>query len=156
MKWPNDVQVSLPTGARPAGIAAHLPARAGQLVTEYYEDEVPQFVEAEIERRYGSLFSTLPHFRQAGKLMSTTSTYLTRKDGKVATVMLFNRSSKRVTVLNELIHLSTTELCEFIVFVFARYASVSSIALNAIAADVGGLRHPFQRFFVRKILSSDR
>jgi hypothetical protein len=147
MKWPNNVQVSLPTGGRPAGSAAQLPARAGQLVTECYEDEVPQFVEAELERRYGSLFSTLPHFRQTGKLTSTTSTYLTRKDGKVATVMLFNRSKKRVTVLNELIHLSQTEISEFIAFVFARYATVSNIALNAIAADVKGLRYPFQRFF---------
>jgi hypothetical protein len=147
MKWPDNVQVSLPAQARPAGRAAHLSARADRADTECYEAEVPQFVEAEIERRYGSLFSTLPHFRQAGKLTSTTSTYLTRKDGKVATVLLFDRSDKQVTVLNELIHLSKTEISEFIAFVFARYASVSSIAFNAITADLGGLRYPFQRFF---------
>jgi hypothetical protein len=147
MKWPNDLQVSLPAGARPPGSAAQLFARTGGLATECYEEEVPQFVEAEIESRYGSLYSTLPHFRQTGKQTATTSTYLTRKDGKVVTVLLFNRSDKRVTVLNELIQLSTTELGEFIAFVFARYASVSNIAFNAISADVGGLRYPFQRFF---------
>jgi hypothetical protein len=147
MKWPNNVQVSLPIGAQPAGCAPKLPARVDRADTECYEDEVPQFAEAEIERRYGSLFSTLPHFRQTGKLTSTTSTYLTRKDGKVATVMLFNRSKKRVTVLNELMHLSQTEISEFIAFIFARYSTVSNIALNAIAADVKGLRYPFQRFF---------
>jgi hypothetical protein len=147
MKWPNDVQVAMPTGARPAGSAVHLSAMPGPLVTECYEDEVPLFVEAEIEIRYGSLFSTLPHFRQTGKLTPTTSTYLTRKDGKVVTVLLFDRSHNRVSVLNELIELSKAEISEFIVFVFARYASVSNIAFNAISADLGELGYPFQRFF---------
>jgi hypothetical protein len=147
MKWPNDLQVSLPTGARAPGCAEQLTARASGLATECYEEEVPQFVEAEIESRYGSLFSTLPHFRQTGKLTAATSTYLTRKNGKVVTVLLFNRSHRQVTVLNELIQLSKAEMGEFTAFVFARYASVSSIAFNAICVDVGGLRYPFQRFF---------
>ncbi|MDB5920091.1 MAG: hypothetical protein JWR40_4325 [Massilia sp.] len=147
MKWPNEVQVTLPPPARPQGNAAQFSAKADRIVTECYEHEVPQFIEAEIERRYGSLFSTLPHFVQTGKLTATTSTYVTRKDGAVQTVLLFDRNDNRVTVLNELIHLSKAEASEFIAFIFARYASISTIAFNAITADLGGLDYPFQRFF---------
>jgi hypothetical protein len=147
MKWPNEVQVTLPAQARAPGGAAHFSARTDRIVTECYEHEVPQFVEAEIERRYGSLFSTLPHLRQTGKLSAATSTFVARKDGMLQTVLLFDRDDKRVSVLNELIQLSRTEVAEFIAFIFDRYASVSHIAFNAVTADLGGLQYPFQRFF---------
>lgn len=147
MKWPNGMQVTLPTPAGPIGAAALAPAPGARFATECYENEVPQFVEAEIERRYGSLFSALPHLRQTGKLTAATSTYVTRKDGQVATVLLFARSDRRVTVLNELIHLSNEDVGEFIAFVFARYESVRNISFNAITADLRGLPYPFQRYF---------
>jgi hypothetical protein len=146
MKWPNEVRVSLPPQARPKSDAAKPSARSDPHATACYENEVPEFVEAEIERRYGSLFSTLPHFRHIGSLTDTISTYVTRTNGKVETVLLFDRSDKRVTVLNELIHLSKKEVGEFTAFIFARYKSVSHIAFNAISADLDGLRCPFQRF----------
>lgn len=146
MKWPNEVQVRRSTPA-PDGSLAQLFAPDDRLVKKCFEHEIPRFVETEIERRYGSLFSTLPHFRQTGKLTATTSAYIARKNGKVETLLLYDRSDKRVTVLNELIHLSKTEAREFIAFVFDRYASVNNIAFNAITADLGGLRYPFQRFF---------
>ncbi|MBC7621905.1 MAG: GNAT family N-acetyltransferase [Aeromicrobium sp.] len=146
MKWPNEVQVTLPDQGRTTGNAPQLSAKAGHLVMECYEDEVPQFVDAEIARRYGSLFSTIPHFRQTGKLTATTSTYITRKNGNVETVLLFNRSEKQVMVLNELIPISKTEAGEFIAFVFARYGLVSNIVFNAITSDLRGLRYPYQQF----------
>ena len=147
MKWPNEIQFSPPARPRQIGDASPLSARGDPVATACYENEVPQFVEAEMERCFGSLFSALPHLRQTGKLTATTSTYVTRKDGQVEIVLLFERSGERVTVLNELVHLSKKDVSEFIAFVFARYESVSNIAFNAIRADLSGLPYPFQRFF---------
>ena len=146
MKWPNEVQVTLPTRAQAAGNKLQLSAKGGPLVTECYEEEVPRFVGEEIAQRYGSLFSTLPHFRQTGQLTDTTSTYITRKNGKVETVLLFDRNGQQIVVLNELIQISTTEAHDFIAFVFTRYESISNIVFNAITTDLGGLHYPFQQF----------
>ena len=125
MKWPNEVQVTLPTRTRAAGNKLQLSAKARRLVTECYEDEVPHFIGEEIAQRYGCLFSTLPHFHQTGQLADTTSTYITRKNWKVETVLLFDRNGQQVIVLNQLIQMSKMEAHDFSAFVFSRSRSCS-------------------------------
>ena len=125
MKWPNEVQLTLPTRTRAAGNKLRLPAKGGRLVTECYEDEVPHFVGEEIAQHYGGLFSARPHFRQTGQLTDTTSTYITRKNGKVETVFLFDRNGRQVIVLNQLIQISKMEAHDFSAFVFSRSRSCS-------------------------------
>jgi hypothetical protein len=112
-----------------------------------HEHTIPAFVEEQIEHRYGSLFSALPHLLHTGKLGITTSTYVQHKEGQVQTLLLFDRNDRRVTVLNELICLSREETATFAAFVFARYPSVSTISLNAVSADLSRLPYPSQRYF---------
>lgn len=155
MKWPNDMPGPLARAVRPAapaapaaasGIVPPCAAGAAALATACYDNEVPAFAEAHIERLYGSLFSTLPHFRHSGKLTPATSTYVTRHNGSVDTVLLFQLCGNRVTVLNELILLSGKEVHAFAAFIFARYPAVACIDLNAVSADLDGLPYPFQRY----------
>lgn len=112
-----------------------------------HEHTIPAFVEDQIEQRYGSLFSALPHLRQTGKLGATTSTYVQHKDGLVQTLLLFDRNDRQVNVLNELICLSGDEVATFAAFVFVRYPSVSTISLNAVSTDLARLPYPSQRYF---------
>lgn len=123
------------------------PTVDARVVTTCHENEVPQFVEAEIERRYGSLFAALPHLRHSGKLSATTCTYVTRRNGRTETLLLFDRRGSSVAVLNELIHLADHEIAAFVAFIFARYDSVREISFNAITADLAGLAYPVQRYF---------
>ena len=125
MKWPNEVQVTLPTRTRAAGNKLQLSAKARRLVTEYYEDEVPYFVSEEIAQHYGNLFSARPHFRQTGQLTDTTNTYITRKKGTVEILLLFDRNGQQVIVLNQLIQMSKMEAHDFSAFVFSRSRSCS-------------------------------
>lgn len=115
--------------------------------TVCHEHTIPAFVEEQIEHRYGSLFSALPHLRQTGKLGTTTSTYVQYRDGQVLTLLLFGRDGRRVAVLNELICLSREDVATFAAFVFARYPSVTAISLNAVSADLSRLPYPSQRYF---------
>ncbi len=134
----------------PALLAPAMPpqpaAERAPRTTACYDNDVPAFVEADIARLYGSLFATLPHLRQCGKLGPTVSTYVTRHNGIVDTVLLFQRQGDRVTVLNELIALSARDIGAFSDFVFARYPSVARIGLNAVSADLAALPYPSQRF----------
>lgn len=131
----------------PAAEQRLTPTNGEAAVILFYENEVPSFVEEEIERRYGSLFSALPHLCHTGKLTPATSTYVRQVDGRLETLLLFEMRDQRVTVLNELIHLSNGELAAFVAFVFARYLAVSTILFNALSADSRGLQHPVQRYF---------
>jgi len=115
--------------------------------TVCFDNTIPAFVEAAIERCYGSLFATLPHLRHTGKLTATTSTYVQYVDGKVRALLLFDQHDRQITVLNELIQLSKQEIAAFVAFVFARYVTIAAVSFNAVRADLTGLDHPVQRYF---------
>lgn len=124
-----------------------LPADTSGVASSCHEHTIPAFVENEIEQRYGSLFAALPHLRHTGRLTATTNTYVQRRDGQVQELLLFERTDRRVKVLNELVHLSGSEMTTFAAFVFARYPSVSVIDVNAVDTDLKRLPYPFQRYF---------
>lgn len=115
--------------------------------TACYENAVPSFVEVEIEKRYGSLFATLPHFRHTEKLLASTSTYVAHVDGRLETLLLFNRSHNHIIVLNELIYLPKQEVAAFATFIFKRYTDVNTISFNAVRTEFEGLAYPAQGYF---------
>ena len=63
-------------------------ADAGSVSITWYENEIPSFAEAALERIYGSIFSSLAHFRihggaeNAGCWPSANPTILRRRDAK--------------------------------------------------------------------------
>jgi CelD/BcsL family acetyltransferase involved in cellulose biosynthesis len=117
----------------------------GKILISCYENDVPFFLEAELEQLYGSMYSSLAQFRiySADK---DTSTYIVRQDGKAITIFLFQRENNRVQVVNEVIEVSEEEVDRFAAYVFNTFPWAGLITFKAVRTDIRRLRYPFQRF----------
>ena len=115
-----------------------------QATTFCYENEVPSFVEPELDRIYGNFFSTLTHFRETGRLQNV-STYVVTEEGRATTIFLFCRHKEKVHVLNEVIKLDQDEVRRFSNYIFAEYEAVDVVSFHAVHADIRRLRRPYQR-----------
>ena len=111
-----------------------------------YENEVPAFVETEMERLYGNIFSSLTQFRIYGWTGGETSTYLVRQNDVPIVILLFRRHDRGIQVLNEGIALDDAELARFSEFMFSRYPDVNVISFKAIETTLKRMRFPHQRF----------
>lgn len=105
---------------------------------------IPDFVEAELERLYGSFFSSLPVLKLHGGL-EDTHTYVLREGNAIRDIWLFQCDAHEVRVINEQIAIGETSLRRFAQYVFASYPSVNIITLHAVQAEVRGLRIPHHR-----------
>ena len=121
------------------------PADLGMLATQCFENEVPSFVKPELERLYGSLYSSLPELQVGGKL-EDASTYVVRQGGDIVTLLLFRRNGRLVEVLNEVIELDGSDLARFTAFIFENYPSSDAVSFRAVR--IAGAPVPFvhQRF----------
>src|SRR3954467_15707666 len=70
-----------------------------------YNNEVPAFIEPDLDRLYGARYCSLAHFRIYAKL-DGVSTYVVREGGVAKTVYLFRSEPHRAIVLNEGIRVS--------------------------------------------------
>ncbi len=120
--------------------------KSDAIIISCYENEVPSFVESEVEQLYGNIFSSLLEFRIYGWVVGSTSTYVASRDGRISALLLFRREKGRVHVLNEAIRVDHGELQRFSDYIFARYPDVNVISFKAIETDVGRLPFPCQRF----------
>lgn len=111
-----------------------------------YENEVPPFVESEVEQLYGNIFSCLREFRVYGWQGRETSTYIAQQEGRTKALFLFERRDGRVRVLNEAIRVGKEDLDRFSTYIFSQYRDVNVISFRAIETDVRALPFPYQRF----------
>lgn len=111
-----------------------------------HENEVPPFVEAEMERLYGHIFSSLLQLRVYGELTKDTSTYVVRHGEKIITLLLFRREKEVIKVLNQSIGISSKDIRRFASHVFATYPAVSRIAFHAVRPRLHRIPFPSQRF----------
>lgn len=110
-----------------------------------YENSVPSFVEAELERLYGNIFSTLLQYRTYGVDIGRMNTYVVRAGGDVVGLYLFLRQQNRVVVLNEGIRLGGADLQRFCDYVFSKYGDVDVICFKAVETGVKAFAYPLQR-----------
>jgi hypothetical protein len=110
-----------------------------------YDNQVPAFVDAALDRLYGSIYSTIGMFRFDGSI-ATANTYVVSANGEPTTVLLYRREGPVITVLNGAIRLSKIDMERFAATVFARYRKVSVIVFNTVQHDVDKSRYPHQRF----------
>jgi hypothetical protein len=118
-----------------------------EITTVCYENEIPHFVEAALDRRYGSLFSSLLHFRIKQRLTPRTSTYVSRRGDEIVSILLFEHEAGKVTVFNDLIDISEEEIRQFADYIFAAYGSVTTICFPAIRTHLQHFPYPRQQFF---------
>lgn len=124
--------------------------KSDEISVSCYENEVPPFVESEVEQLYGNIFSSLLEFRIYGWVAGNTSTYVECRDGRISALLLFVREKGklrgRVRVLNEAIRMDSEEVKRFAEFIFARYPDVAVISFKAIETNVERMPYPYQRF----------
>lgn len=111
-----------------------------------HENKVPPFVEAELERLYGHIFSSLLQLRVYDELTENTSTYVVRHNEKIITLFLFRREKEVVKVLNQSIRISGKDIRRFADYIFAADPSVTRIAFHAVRPCFNTLPFPRQRF----------
>ena len=111
-----------------------------------YEGEVPLHLEPEMDRLYGSLYSSLSYFRNTADL-NTLNTYVARNQGGITAILLFTIHNGMLRVVNEGMQLRASDVSDFARFAFDRYSDVSAITLHAV--QVSGEDIPFyhQGFF---------
>src|SRR4051794_21524064 len=77
-----------------------------------YDNEVPAFAEAELERLYECLMSTLARF-DIYAAAPGASTYVVREHGQVTTLFLFRHERNQVIVYNEQMPLAAADIRRF-------------------------------------------
>jgi hypothetical protein len=118
--------------------AAHAPSRTNDdeaEVVNSFDNAIPAFVEAELDRLYGNPYSSLPQMRIYGGLTDDICTYVVMRGDAVVQVLLYRISGDRVKVLNEGLKLGSEEIARFTRYVFATYLFVNVIVFHAIETN---------------------
>jgi hypothetical protein len=131
-------------------------AAADMLDSRIYDAGVPDFAGPELDRLYGSLYSSLSHFRLNGGL-EDSSTYIFERNGKPAVIFLFRIERGNVHVINEGMHLRAEDVERFCVSLFQRYPLVTSVTFHAVRIMDTERRMPYvqQRFFCAEDFVAD-
>jgi CelD/BcsL family acetyltransferase involved in cellulose biosynthesis len=109
-----------------------------------YENDVPAFIEAEMDRLYGSVYSSLAQFRIYSD-GADTSTYIARRGGRIVAIFLFRQRGNCIHVLNETIHVDRNDVICFARYAFASFPDAAVLRFKAVHTDIEDLPFPFQR-----------
>ncbi|MDF3036262.1 MAG: family N-acetyltransferase [Paucimonas sp.] len=118
--------------------------QGADLTVACYHNDVPDFIDAELQRLYSSIYSSLQQYRVYAD-DADTSTYILRENGKIASIFLFKKQGNRVRVLNEVVAVSEEDMRRFAMYVFSTFPEISAVFFKAVRTDVRRLPYPFQR-----------
>jgi hypothetical protein len=143
---PIDARATQGTPAPAAGVPGTGPGTEPDTGPDirFHDDEVPAFVEAELERLYQCVMSTVARF-DIYDAAPNASTYVVREDGHITTLFLFRREGDHVTVYNEQMWIAAPEIRRFADAVFARYPQVALVSFYAIDTDAAAIGYPLQQ-----------
>jgi hypothetical protein len=135
--------IRIPLDHRPAFIQAdqHL-AHSDEVQISCYDNEVPAFAGAEIDRLYGHLYASPSYFDMA-KELAGASTYVARKHGVPVAVFLYRRTERQVNVISEYIKVDGEEVRRFADHVFNSFEPVKVISFGKLQTDVRHLAYPW-------------
>lgn len=146
MKQVEAPAASMPGSAAQRGNAPLSATGDGGLDVTLHEGGLPEFVQDELERLYGNVYSSLQQLRACNGLPASASAYVERRDGIVSGLLLFWNEGGRVRVLNEGIALDEDALLRFSSFVFDRYRHAGCIDFHAVRPALRRLAYPYQRY----------
>jgi hypothetical protein len=132
MSQPNLTAVISPSSLK-AGTST--PAVTDDLTFTIFEQDVPAFTEAELDRLYHSAYASMAHWRVYGGA-EQASTFIARNNDSIVDLLLFRIEGARSVVLNEMIVVDNAMVNRFAKTIFARYPSVRFVAFNAVRANV--------------------
>jgi hypothetical protein len=113
---------------------------------EHYESAVPACAEQILHTLYGSVYSSVPHFRVHGGLEGANTFILRRKQEPVA-VFLYRIEGSKAKVLNEGMEIGEPAITEFSNFIFQQHRFVDVISFSGIAHTSKRLNFPFSQCF---------
>ncbi len=111
----------------------------------WHENTIPDFAEAELERLYQSIFSSMAMLRIYDS-SAQISTYVARKGPRVIALLLCRRDHGRLSVCNEVVQLAPQEISRFSQYIFQRFPATSAITFRALECAPLSLPFPSQRF----------
>lgn len=127
-------------------MSTSIPAGSSNDITVTCHDgTIPSFVESELDRLYGHIYSSLAFFRLF-KPPDKVSTYVARQGGRVTALFLFRCDHGTAEVYNEMVRLDEEEIRRFAHYIFARFPSISIISFQAIHAPAQHLPYPCQQY----------
>jgi hypothetical protein len=118
-------------------------SQSNDLHIAVFNNEIPGFVEKEIERLYESVYSSLNKCTCYGRIKNV-NTYVVTKNNQVISLFLFTCSYGHLKVLNEVIQIEEEEISRFAHYIFATLNEVRVITFNAIDTKLGHLHYPYQ------------
>ncbi len=117
-------------------------ARDPGLEREFHRWPLPGYVWPALERRYHSIFCSEPQLRIHGSLTSRIEAWVSRRNGHIKTLVLFERIGRCARVLNEVFDVAGDELREFADAVFAQHRELQAISINSAFLDAKPSRYP--------------
>jgi hypothetical protein len=141
----SDLTNTIVANSSPSLPTADTDALQGNITITCFEHQVPPFAVAALESLYQNLHASLLHHEIRRKAQHA-STYIVRKEDRIAVILLFNRSGNKVSVINEMIDLPGEELDRFSRFIFARYDAVRAISFSLIGKNIRPLRLPHHQY----------
>ncbi len=111
-------------------------------VQEFHRWPLPGYVWPALERRYHSIFCSEPWLRLHDALTHRIEAWVMRRDGRIAALVLFERTGRCARVINEAFDLPAEALDEFAQALFAQYPMLSAIRLTATALEARPHHYP--------------
>lgn len=117
--------------------------KSGEISFSIYLNEIPAFVEAELERLYGSVRCSLSYIR-IFKTIDQVSTFVAWNGATPTAILLFRIQNQCIFILNEHVRINEDELRRCVEHMFERFPSVGIIRFETVFADLQHFSYPFQ------------
>lgn len=102
---------------------------------EFHRWPLPGYLWPALERRYHSIFCSEPQLRVHGGLSSKIEAWVARHEGRIVTLLLFERRGSCARVLNEVFDISADELRDFADSVFTHHPELMAVTVRSAFFD---------------------
>jgi hypothetical protein len=112
------------------------------LAAEFHRWPLPGYVWPALHGLYQSIFCSEPHLRIHGSLRPDIQAWVTRSDGGITGLILFQVKGRLARVVNEMHAIDASHLNRFAQALFREYTQVDAICLHAVRIEGDGLTLP--------------
>lgn len=96
----------------------------------FYDRHIPAFVEAALDKRYGSLFSSIPQLGLYS--LQNISTYVEWKQNSIQELFLYRRDKDRITVINQGMRVDGAEVQRFADAIFQHEPGTDKLCFHSV------------------------
>jgi hypothetical protein len=123
----------------------HQPTKDGNNFSEQiYKNEIPDFVEENLERLYANVYCTLARI-DAYDSLNNVSTYVQKSGSDITAIILFKDEGTAVRVINQQIPLSPEQIAAFCKKIFKELKHVQNIQFYALNTHLDIFPFPYQQ-----------